>query len=220
MKKNKYTFPQIHPTIHLALAIGLFIIAVASSRFKDVASWEISVFNFMYNLPNFWRPVFFAITQLGSIHMLALLVIFYLIKKHHHIVIRLLMSGTLAYLLAGFAKDIWGRGRPTEFLLDIVSLDYVVRGPGFPSGHTALATALALTIGHYLPRKYRWIVAVWIIGVGLSRMNLGIHFPIDIIGGFAIGWASYAIFKHVRLYDVRFRKIRKIRSPKKQPAKT
>lgn len=206
MKKAKFKLPKIEPVIQLFIALGIFLVSVLVSRDSDIAGWEIALFNFVYNLPSYLQPLFFVITQTGSIHMLALLLVLYLIKKRYHIVIRLLLSGTLAYMMAGVAKDLWGRGRPTEYLLNITNLDYVVRGPGFPSGHTALATVLALTIGHYLPKKYHWLVVVWIGAVGLSRMYLGIHFPLDILGGFAIGWASYALFRQVRLYDVRFKK--------------
>lgn len=202
MKKAKLKYPKVNSTLQLFLAIALFVGAATATGGQTVPQWEIDLFQFIYGLPDFLHPFFFVITQLGSIMMLGLLLVLYLLRKHYHIVLRLLMTGTLAYLVSGFAKDIWGRVRPTELLVDIVNLDYIVRGPGFPSGHTALATALALTIGHYLPRKYHWVVPVWIIGVGLSRMYLGIHFPLDILGGFAIGWGSYALFRHVRLYDI------------------
>lgn len=208
---KKYTrslrkLPKFHPIVQLCIALSLFIISVIASRDTEIANWEIVVFNFMYTLPTYLYLPFFLITQTGSIFMLGFLSVMYVLKQRYHVVIRLLMSGTLAYTLSGVAKDLWGRVRPTEYLVDIVNLDYVVRGMGFPSGHVALATALALTVGHYLPRKYHWVIAAWIIGVGLSRMYLGIHFPMDIVGGFAIGWFSYALFRNVRLYDVRFSK--------------
>lgn len=203
-KQNKFSIPPLSPTTHLLLAIGLFVISVFLARRPDVPAWEIDVFNAIYGLPDFLQPIFFVITQTGSIWMLAAILLLYLAKRNYHILLRFLLTGTLAYLLSGFAKDLWGRARPADILENIVNLDYVVRGPGFPSGHTALATALALTAGHYLPQKYRWIVPVWIIGVALSRMYLGIHFPMDILGGFAIGWASYAVFRHVRIYDVAY----------------
>lgn len=169
-----------------------------------MSAWEISLFQSVYGLPDFLHPIFFVVTQFGSIYVLALLLVLYLVKRHYHIVLRLLLTGTLAYLISGVAKDLWGRARPTELLFNVVNLDYTVRGPGFPSGHMALATALAFTLGHYLPKKYHWVPIVWIIGVGLSRMYLGVHAPLDILGGFAIGWGAYALFRHVRLYDINF----------------
>lgn len=207
--RKKHLIPPLSPTTHLLLAALLFIFSVILTNRPEIPGWEISVFDFVYELPEFLHPVFFAITQTGSIWMIALLLCVYLFWRKYHIVLRLLLTATLAYLLSGFAKDLWGRERPGDLFDHIVNLDYVVRGPGFPSGHTALAAALALTMGHYLPKKYRWIVPVWIIGVALSRMYLGIHFPMDVVGGFAIGWFSYAIFRHVRIYDVAKRKSKK-----------
>lgn len=203
-KKNLIKHPKINPTFQIFMAIGLFAVAVAASRGVQMSSWEESLFHLIYNLPNSLHFPFFVITQLGSIYMLALLAALYLVKRHYHIVLRLMLTGTLAYLLSGVAKDLWGRARPHELLMDVTSLDYIVRGPGFPSGHMALATALALTIMHYLPKKYQWVPIAWIVGVGLSRMYLGVHAPLDIVGGFAIGWACYALFRHVRLYDIHF----------------
>lgn len=187
------------------MAFCLLVASILASRGEVMKDWEIHLFDFIYHTPDFLYPLFLVITQFGSIYVFLVLVIFYAAKKHYHIVLRMLMTGTLAYLLAGFIKDIWGRPRPSEFILDVVNLDYI-RGPGFPSGHMALATAVALTLGHYLPRKYHWIVPVWIIGVGYSRIYLGVHAPLDIVGGFAIGWLSYALFRQVRLYDISFTK--------------
>lgn len=212
LRSSKLKIPKIHPTIQLGLGLVLFVITVALSRGSDMAGWEISIFLAVYRLSdNLWIPFLF-ITQTGSIYMLGILLLIFLIKKKYHLVLRLLLTATLAYQLTGFAKDIWGRLRPHEILPGIYNLDYVVRGPGFPSGHTALATAMALVVGYYLPRKYQWIIPVWIVGVGLSRIFLGIHAPLDIVGGFAIGWIAYALFRHVRLQDIKFRKKRAVRA--------
>ena len=200
MAKKKPFYSQINPTQQTLLALALFALATLLSRELTISSAEESIFLFIYNLPDWLNPLFYIITQFGSIYVFFVLLAFYVFKKHYHIVIRLLLTGTLAYLLAGFAKGLVGRERPAELLNNIVTFD-IIQGPGFPSGHVALATALAFTIGHVLPRKYHWLPAVWIIGVALSRIYLGVHLPLDIVGGFAIGWFSYALFRHVRIYD-------------------
>lgn len=201
MAKKKAWYSNITPTQQLGLAAALFAAATLLSREPAISDWEAHIFDAIYTLPSWLHGFFYVITQFGSIYVFFILAAFYIAKKHYHIVIRLLMAGSLAYLLAGFAKSVWGRARPEDMLPNIIALD-VTQGPGFPSGHTALAVALALTIGHYLPRKYHWIPVVWIVGVALSRIYLGVHLPLDIIGGFAIGLISYALFRHVRIYDL------------------
>lgn len=191
---------RIDPSKQLIAATALFVLAALLSRGADMTAWEEAVFLALYNTPQFLHPLFFAVTQAGSVYFFGLLLVIFLLFGRHQSTVRLLLTGALAYLVTGLAKDLWGRTRPHE-LLDIAYLDYTVRGPGFPSGHMALATALALTVARYLPPKYRWLIPVWIIGVGWSRVYLGLHAPLDILGGFAIGWAAYALFCHVRIYN-------------------
>lgn len=199
-QKFRYT-----PTVQFTLASALLVFAILISRGDTLHDWEVTVFQFIYSFSDKLLLPFLFITQFGSIYVLAVLLVIYLARRRYHIFLRMLMTGLLAYLMAGFVKYYWGRPRPDGLLEGVTNLDYVY-GPGFPSGHVALATACALTLGHYLPKKYHWVVVVWILGVGASRLYLGVHAPLDILGGFAIGWAAYALFRHVRLYDVSFQR--------------
>ncbi len=72
--------------------------------------------------------------------------------------------------------------------------------PSFPSGHAATATVVYLTIGSLaarsMPRRRVKVfvlgVAVFLtIGVGISRVYLGVHWPTDVLAGWTIGsvWA-------------------------------
>lgn len=193
---------NIDATMQLSLAIGLFVLATLLTSNGRFPAWEEAIFLTIYGLPAFVGPYMIAITQLGNVFVLFGIAFFYLLKEKYSVMLRLLLSGSLAYLLSGVAKDLVGRARPQDFINDLAIRDLVVRGPGYPSGHAALATALVLTIAPQLPRKHRWwIVTIVIGGVGLSRIYLGVHAPLDVVGGIAIGWAAAELFRHVEIRD-------------------
>lgn len=207
-KTHKKLKALFSPRNQFILAIALFVLSLWASKSAKFAGLDSAVFTAVNNLPDALRPLMLLITQLGSVFIFFIIVGLYYLRSHYRAVLRLLLTGSLAYLITGVAKDLWGSARPYELLPHVTNLDFVVRGSGFPSGHVALATAVALTLAHYSRSKYRGIFALWILGVAASRMYLGVHAFWDVIGGFAIGWGAYALFRNVELIDVH-QKVRK-----------
>ncbi len=67
----------------------------------------------------------------------------------------------------------------------------------FPSGHTSLAFATATSIA-MTGKKWYFVVPAyaWATGVGYSRINVGQHYPSDVIAGAFVG-ATCAYVSHI-----------------------
>lgn len=150
-------------------------------------SLDSSVLHAIYNLPSIFEFPVYLMTQLGNFGVLFMAVLMALVFKRKQIAAILLANGVLAYSLAALAKIAVARQRPALMYSDIIVRLEVATGYGFPSGHTALTTALALGLMPYTPKKYHVLLWLWIAAVAFSRMYLGVHAPLDVLGGFCLG---------------------------------
>jgi undecaprenyl-diphosphatase len=69
------------------------------------------------------------------------------------------------------------------------SLVAVPHSASFPSGHTATAFAAATVLTALVPRA----AAAWFVlaaAIAYSRLYVGVHFPLDVAGGVAVGVAT------------------------------
>lgn len=98
-----------------------------------------------------------------------------------------------AYVATYVLEHIVQRARPAE-LLD--GTNAVVRasqdGYGYSSGHVAVLLALVLWAWPYAPKWLRALMVVLVIGEAWSRIFLGVHLPLDTIGGAAMAFAVWA----------------------------
>lgn len=155
---------------------------------KDaVSGWETSLFHAINNWPNSLKTIGLAITMVGgSVWLAAASVVVTTVCKMYRLAWRLAVVIIGGYGVDFILKEGIDRGRPADMLADFHRRS-VETGAGFPSGHTTIATVIALTLLPYLPKKLRWIPFVWIALVALSRIYLGVHLPLDVIGGFMVG---------------------------------
>ena len=175
------------PEIWLSAGLILFFITlifIPVDRFYDA---EISILQFFYNWPLALKPLFLVITQLGSGWMIGCALALTLVYRKFKALKYLAVSSTGAYLLTVALKLIIDRPRPTHVLPRIIERQSTLTNHGFPSGHTAVTAAIALSLLPFIPKRWRWLVPLWILAVAISRLYLGVHAPLDLIGGLAVG---------------------------------
>jgi undecaprenyl-diphosphatase len=117
-----------------------------------------------------------------------------------------------ALLLAFMATDlvvkpIVGRARPFQTSVATRVIDRRPLTYSFPSGHAASSVAGAITLSWIWPqgRLVLWALAAL---VGLSRIYVGVHYPLDVLGGAVLGLMCAWPLKWFRTADPRNRQDR------------
>lgn len=187
----------------LAAALLVFGLGAFLAANGKPTGWEVTLFTAINGWSEGWYRLFVIITFFGSTWMALVAVVGTFALRMYRLAWRLALTIVGAYGVAFLAKHFIGRERPAEILTG-VHARVVETGMGFPSGHATLSTVIAFTLWPYLPTKLRYIlVPLFIALVCLSRLYLGVHFPLDIVGGVAIGIGAVSL---VRILPQSFRK--------------
>lgn len=132
-----------------------------------------------------WLPV---LTDLGSMYAVAGAAGALALGGKRKLARDVLGAGTLAWVLAQGSKRAFNRSRPYD---DGIG-EMLVRKPAgtsYPSGHPAVAQAVAGIVAPEVPASLRGLVDAVPRMVGFSRIYVGVHYPSDVLGGMLIGKA-------------------------------
>jgi membrane-associated phospholipid phosphatase len=143
-------------------------------------------------IPEWLVIVFVGFTFLGyeQFYLLVLPLIFWCIDRQ--IGVRLGFISLFSAWLNSVFKYLFAIPRPSDPRLNV---PYPETSPSFPSGHAQNAVVNWGYLAYSVRKPIFTIVAVVIIlGISLSRMVLGVHFPQDVIGGGLIGLVLLVVF--------------------------
>ncbi|OGI46637.1 hypothetical protein A2121_00370 [Candidatus Nomurabacteria bacterium GWB1_40_6] len=94
-------------------------------------------------------------------------------------------SSGVAYVFSKILKILIHTNRPFVEFSNVQVLGSAT-GFAFPSGHATFFMALAIAI-FILHKKAGCVFIIFALLIGLARIVAGVHFPIDILGGFILG---------------------------------
>src|SRR3989338_6009807 len=103
----------------------------------------------------------------------------------------------VAGVISKILKFIIHTPRPQLALEDVVSL-FEKTSYAFPSDHATFFMALAFAI-FFLHKKTGYVFMFFALLIGLARIVAGFHFPLDILGGFALGIAVAFLVKKYKM---------------------
>ena len=188
----------------LAIAVGLVGLVVTASvaAAGSPSSAEVAVFRWFNDPPGALGAVTGLINPLLrpvglTLLIVAVVVLLSLTRRDVFwpLVTAASAAGTLAYLVDNVVKLIVDRGRPPAYLSDVLFHGYPTdpRGTGYPSSHTAVTVAIVVGAWPWLNRPWRVGGVVAAAAIGLNRMYVGAHFPLDILGGVSVGLVAGGI---------------------------
>ena len=203
--KNKRLF-----IVFLVSLIIFLFLAFIVYKHNYISNYELKIINFIQkNLAAIPLkvPVFISDLVYGkliNIIFWIILLIFLICKKYKDFII-FLLAPLLTQNMYFFIKSIIARPRPPIEMRLIEIKHY-----SFPSGHSIMSMVLYGLLIYFVYKYVKnrilkialiSVLSILIIAIGFSRVWLGVHFPTDVIGGFALGICCLCLFIYIDNFE-------------------
>ena len=177
-----------HPWV-LAVAAAVVLLAtwIVASR-RPVPGWELRLEVWINEAPAALAGALWPVMQFGNaVAPFVAAGLVYLLVREWALPIATVAAGLAAWFLAKGVKGVVDRDRPLTYLPEIDVREGDGTGLGFVSGHSTVAAALAVCIVAAVPPRWRPVPIAVAAVVGLARLVVGVHLPVDVVGGWALG---------------------------------
>jgi undecaprenyl-diphosphatase len=177
------------PRVRLAAGMAVLLAtAIAASRDR-VGRYEATAFRSVNGLPDALYPPAWVIMQVGALGAAPVAAGAALLAGDRELAVRLLAGGTGTWALSKLVKRMVHRPRPAILLPGTRRRGREAAGLGYLSGHAGVAVALgAAALPRFGPAG-RALILGTVPAVGLTRIYVGAHLPLDAAGGAALGLA-------------------------------
>ena len=193
-EKHETSFREALTDPRARLGVGMAtLLATAGAVHRDrVGACEAATFRAVNGLPDALYPPAWIVMQLGAFGAVPASAAAAWRAGDGELAARLLFGGTGAWALSKLVKQAVRRPRPVTLLPGIRCRGREAAGLGYLSGHAAVAVALGVAALPRLGPAARVLTLTAVPLVGLTRLYVGAHLPLDIVGGAALGLAAEA----------------------------
>ncbi|MCA6509885.1 MAG: phosphatase PAP2 family protein [Pseudanabaena sp. M109S1SP2A07QC] len=189
---KKATLKNFLVILSLLTTFGLLAIAVATLPL--ITDWDSIILKKVHNLQSIeLDQIAIALTQTArgiAITAITSLLSIGLVwwkqwRSLGYVWLVIIGSGLINFL----AKLLFHRHRPDLWVSPLPQSDF-----SFPSGHAMLSMSLVMAIAILIPQKHWRLIwlftcGFWLMAIAWTRLYLGVHYPSDILGGWALAIA-------------------------------
>ena len=148
---------------------------------------NISLFNFFFSLSSY--PVISGLALFISnifmyVVMFSAIAITFFVKRDNVYSLLLVGTGAFAWVVSYVIKNVTKIPRP--FVALHLTPLFMETGFSFPSSHVTVISALSVIMWN-IDHRLGIVFFIFTILVALSRMIIGVHYPVDVIAGLIIG---------------------------------
>jgi len=175
--------PWVVTSVALVALAGSWIVA----RRRPIPGWEADATRRLSDAPDWVAHALWPVMQLGTLWApIAIALVVGLVRRDWLLGVCIAGAGIVSWYGAKLVKSVVGRGRPHAYLSGITVRDSA-GGHGYVSGHSAMAATIAVVLMAAVPRRWRPGLVLLAAVVGIARIVHGVHFPADVVGGWALG---------------------------------
>lgn len=184
----------ISPRARLAIGLAGLALSGLPVRHQSIGPREVTLFRAVNRLPDAYYLPAWVIMQGGNLVAVPVAASCALATGRDRLAARIALAGTATWTLSKVIKRIYRRPRPPALVQDAHSRGPEPSGLGYVSGHAGIAVALGIAAWPQLNAKGRLACLMVVPAVGLCRIYVGAHLPLDVAGGAALGLTADAIF--------------------------
>ena len=169
-------------------------------------SWQVDLLHWIETLRHpVLDQLFLLLTRLGEEEIVIIFLAWLYWNWNKLMTVKATYAFSLVLLLNIGLKDLFDVPRPFDYDPTLTTAHEIYHeeveaglGYAFPSGHATIGAGWMTAVASLLQKRWIWIVAgVGMTLVALSRLYLGVHYPLDVVIGVGLGISVVIYGQHL-----------------------